>query len=277
MKKKLQILFTIGIIAILGCVIFIAFLNKNNNILNNTVVSVRTDCYKKGKKCTNEEIYNGVLVNVSLSSTISQEFYIISDTEDSMTLLMNASVEKTTWSFEEVNIFGPNNLLFTLYDKTKDWTNIDPIASFHYDDTGLLNYKEICVDNPKTESNYKCSTIETSAYGYSSIDIENGTLRLNSYNGAYYLIGENDVRARLITREEIDQIFSYSKNDYIPWLNNQDPFWTATSSTSKGEGYDKKAYAIINTKESKQKGFITAKSVTDNDGGIRPVITIDKQ
>lgn len=240
------------------------------------------ECIKLGKFCSEEEIYNGVEVEVEVAENKTERFHVISNTSYSMTLMLNENIaKKVDWHSDLFNIYGPDDPLIELANRTKTWKKIDKIKDYKYLDNGYATYVSNC-QNQTTEPGYDCTNQAHPTRGYVGLRITNGTLFIttnfvtgqNEYETAYNL------RARLITVEEIDAL--RYKQKLPKWLINdlskKEGYWTLSSSTSKKSNYSQGAIAIANIdKEPSIESIFVMNNYNQNYKiGIRPVITIDK-
>lgn len=242
------------------------------------------DCIKMGNFCTEKDIYDGVEVEIAVSKNKKQRFYVISNTEYNMTLMMNENIApQVEWFNELFNIFGPETAMLELENRTKNWTSIDLIEDYTYNDNGYQTFINNC-QNGTTNSYYDCSTELDPTRGYFGLSIKNGilTIRENRIGGEKAVtFNKRKFRARLATIEEIDAL-RYKKQ--LPkWLINdlddKEGYWTMSSSTSKKTNNSQGAIAIANVEKqaSIESLFVTKEYEAQYKIGIRPVITIAKE
>ena len=285
MKKKKIILSILIAIIIVGIGIIIALAinkEKDNKVLTELITdikypeSVDSNCLEKGSVCNYDEIIKGILVSVSVNKNDTKNFYVIDNDENSLTLLSeNNVVEKSEWYFQLANTFGPNSLLINLSEATKNWTNIDPIDSYSYQDAGYTYYRNICINNSVTEEKYNCDNGMGGA-GYVQLNIENGDIRVNTISGSKFIFEGQKVRARVITKEEVEKIIGGAQ-EQIPWLKDTEAFWTLTSATERVNSYYTKAYAVQKSEKHLSGVALYPYNVTFADGvGIRAIIKIEK-
>ena len=247
------------------------------------------DCVKKGNICSAEEIYKGVEVEIAVNDKTKQRFYVISNDENQMTLIMNKNIKKEAdWSAELINIKGPGEAYAQLIDKTKNWNNIDYISEYKYEDSGKKTFEEICQD-PTNNGGYDCSTTRITSRGYNDVTINDGKVTLN-YN-IYYeptdekpqlsneLVGQT--RARIITNEEINAVVQNNETPLwlIKNLGDKEGYWTATSSIAQKTSYDGGAVALVkmDNKPSIESIYVMKDYDAKYEIGIRPVITVNKK
>lgn len=240
------------------------------------------ECIKLGNFCSEEDIYNGVEVDIEVSKNQTKRFYVISNTSYSMTLMLKENIAKETdWHNDLFNIYGPDDPLIELANRTKKWKNIDKIKDYEYLDNGYITYTSNC-QNGTTEPGYDCSNQNHPTRGYIGLRITNGTLFIttNFINGQNEYETAYDLRARLITVEEIDAL--RYKEKLPKWLINdlgtKEGYWTLSSSTSKKTNYSQGAIALANIDKepSIESIFVLNDYNSKYTIGIRPVITIDK-
>jgi len=185
--------------------------NSNNNVESETNVSKKySECAKVGNQCSEQEIFEEQLVNVSVNEKLSYDFYVISDDGTNLTLLKNGSlgnpVEWTSeYDIENVfldtsgwpnNSYGPYTALTYLNELTKEWSNIDIIENYKF-------------QNPRPYGDDE----------YIGLNIQNGTITLTSNNSINKIV-PGDARARLMTLNEIEFINGIN-GDFADWLYNK--------------------------------------------------------
>lgn len=271
------------IILVIAIPVSIITFNKNEGLLKTN------ECTKKGNVCTADEIFSGVEVEVEVKKGKKYIFNVISNDENTMTLLMNKNlIKESDWHGELVNVKGPQQALINLYLKITDWKNVPPI-SFMYKDEGKANFEEFC-NTGTQEPNYDCTTASYPSRGYDYIEINNGVTTINMNIVANdptieisntYIQKKRIAYARLITLSEINNISKDFK--YPDWLvknlNDNEGYWTLTSSTSMKTGYQQGAIALakVDGKASVESLFVQGDYQPDFKVGVRPVITIEKK
>ena len=286
MKKKLiiSILVVIGVVVlgVLSASLINKFQKNGDKIvnikypLNESNQEENSNCLEKGKICSDDAIVNGIQVTVKISDKETKDFYVISNDETKMTLLSKDLVkDKTQWYFQDANFFGPNTILEVLYMATNNWTNIDVISDYKYDDKGYQLYRDVCVNHTLQFEGYNCNNLSWGA-GYRTFTITNGKgLVKTSHDTTYEMEGEK-IRTRNITVEEIEKLIGSAKKE-ITWLKNIKPFWTLTSASDPLNNYFEKAYAVRNNASTDSGIEVYPYNVTNEDEvGLRAVITIDK-
>jgi len=241
------------------------------------------ECTKMGKFCSEEEIYNGVEVEIAVSKNKTQRFYVISNTEYNMTLMMKENIApRVDWFDNLLNIFGPETAMLELANRTKSWKSIDLIEDYTYSDNGLQTYISNC-QNGTTEPGYDCSTTLDPTRGYINLAINKGilTIRGNTIAGEKVSTFKDKFRARLATVEEIDALVYKKKLPtwLISNLDKNEGYWTLSSSTSIKTNYSQGALAVANVEKqpSIESLFVEKTYEPKFKIGIRPVITINKK
>ena len=241
------------------------------------------ECTKMGRFCSEEEIYKGVEVDVEVSDKKTERFYVISNTEHSMTLMMKKNIApRVDWFDNILNIFGPETAMLELANRTKSWKNIDLIEDYKYSDNGLQTYISNC-QNGTTEPGYDCSTTLDPTRGYISLAINKGVLTItaNEIGGAKPSTFKPKFRARLATVEEMDALVYQKKLPtwLISNLDKNEGYWTISSSTSLKTNYSQGAIAVANIdKQPSIESLFVEKTYSPKFKiGIRPVITIEKE
>ena len=254
-------------------------------IINNKETLKENECIKKGNICSPSDIFKGVEVEIAVSDNKKQRFYVISNTENEMTLMMKKNIiNKIDWHDNLINIFGPDIPLMELSKLTKSWENISLIDNYSYDDSGKLLFEEKCKNSVDIkEPNYDCTTEKVPTRGYFGIKINNGELKQKAdvEDNPLEDVLSTEMRARLITVEEIDKLVM---NKELPkWLisglGSKDGYWTLTSSTAMKNNYCQGAIAIanVNNKPSIESLFVLQEYEEGFEIGIRPVITVTKK
>ena len=241
------------------------------------------ECTKMGNFCSEEDIYKGVEVDVKISDKKTERFYVISNTEHSMTLMLKKNIAPSVdWFDNLLNIFGPETAMLELANRTKSWKLIEPVEDYTYSDNGLQTYISNC-QNGTTEPGYDCTTTLDPLRGYISLGINKGKLTItsNEMEGPHSFTFKPTFRARLATVEEIDALVY--KKQLPKWLindlDNKEGFWTLSSSTSLKTNYSQGAIAVTNVdKQPSIESLFVQKEYQGNYKiGIRPVITIEKE
>lgn len=288
-KKSSNIIKLIIIIGLSLIIIGIFCINVYvTKIFTNPIGIEEHECTKKGNICTDEDIYNGLEVAVEVKENVTYRFYMISNTEDNMTLIMANNVNnQEDWHNELINMKGPTKALGTLIERTKAWDNVDDITNFTYEDYGLKSFIENCQNNT-TEPDYDCNNGQSEGRAYKSVNITKNKVEyiynmetIDGMEPAESFSYAAKAKARLITLEEV---FDIAKDKKIPrWLSvglkDQQGYWTMSSSTAMNTQYSAGAFAITNTNEE-----TTIESLYVNNSlnsgyliGLRPVITITKK
>lgn len=276
MKKNVKnylILMIIFIIVIVGVILLVLIIHKDDEIT--PLVPSDNKCLNKGEVCSIDEIKSGLVVPVQVNEKKVYNFYVISNTKDTLTLMMSSNIgEFTDWNYEGINFKGPVTPLYIMYDYTKDWTYVPVIENYEYEDFG----KKYCL-----EDDDKDETISCDGMGYTKvvIDGEKSYVDVNFKNmdtedGKDYPMYNTKFRARLITLEELENL-NGSK-----WLSNElrdnHGYWTLTSSTAANVGYMGGAYAFIKTESGEAIESVNVQlSAGSYNIGVRPVIVIDKK
>ena len=95
------------------------------------------------EKCSDDEIKSGVLVNVKVNETENYDFYVISDTETELTLIMNQNLgDNVKWHDTATVSYGPLTVVTALKERTSTWTNIEEREYTYSDDGGGNTYTE---------------------------------------------------------------------------------------------------------------------------------------
>lgn len=279
-------------IVVLSLVLLIAIpLSLLNYYDDKEKQNIKTNsCTEKGKVCTKDDLFAGVEVLVEVSAGKEYIFNVISNDENTMTLLMKKNLKREiNWHSELINVKGPQEAMDQLAHATESWTNIALIDSFVYDDSGKVNYEVDCA-NGTAEPDYDCTTTYYQTRGYKGIRIEKGKITYltnlaptepGEVLNNKYTVSFLDYRARLITLEEVTAL---SRENGLPnWLmdglDKNDGYWTITSSTALKSGYNQGAVAIakINNAPSIESLRVMKAYDATYTVGIRPVITIEKK
>ena len=216
-KSKKSKILIIGIIAaliiILGVIIVINIFHntkESNKLTNNNTTSQSTKsenystCAKEGNKCSQKDIIDGQLVNVSVNNKTNYDFYVVDDDGENLTLLKRKSLgDIVAWCSRDDkydvflaeenaddNIYGPYTALKYLNELTNDWTNIDFINNYNF-------------ENPNTWGNK----------AYLGLNIQEGVITLIS-NSSTTKIVPGQARARLLTESEFKYITGTQDDNY---------------------------------------------------------------
>lgn len=272
-------IFIVALVLILIVVIAVVLVKDDKQVEEPIEIH---DCIKLGEYCSEQQVYDGVEVEVALNDNQKERFYVISNTSTTMTLMMKKNiVRQIDWFDNILNISGPELAMRKLVGQTKEWKNVDIIEDFQYQDGGRLAYEENCKTNP-SDAIYDCASIQAATKGYISASIINGQLTIVSNFEGRTQAGNQakNVRARLITLEEINALTYKNKlpNWLISNLKKNEGYWTMTSATGFKTSYSQGAIAIANVdrKPSIESLKVQKKYEEDYTIGIRPVITIDK-
>ena len=124
----------------------------DENIEECTIPSIMTatnTCIKLGNVCSIEEIKrdDGILVNVKVNNNENYNFYVISDTGEDLTLIMEKNLgNKVGWSpVSPAN--GPLISLNYLEEQTLSWTNIPKNTYRLIDDNNPPEYELVLIEN----------------------------------------------------------------------------------------------------------------------------------
>lgn len=165
---------------------------------------VYSTCAKVGNKCSDEQILDGQIVNVSVNNTTNLDFYVINDDGQNLVLYGYKALATTPYLSESdtkkllkenkesrykyddsidyymYNYWGPYTLIKKLNELTSSWTNIPPIKEYSY--------------YTKEDNIFK------------SFEIKNGVSSITSFKGNKVTIPGTSV-ARIASEKEIS-------NDY---------------------------------------------------------------
>ena len=219
--NKVLKIFIISLATILAIAIVAILITSGMDIKKEKPIK-HDDCTKMGNFCSEEKIYNGVEVEIEVGKNKKQRFYVISNTEHNMTLMMKENIAPhVEWFNELFNIFGPEAAMLELANRTKSWTKIDLIEDYTYSDNGYQTFINNCQNGQSNNDYYDCSTELDPTRGYFGLAINKGilTIRENVIDGERPVtFSKQKFRARLATVEEIDAL-RYKKK--LPkWLIN---------------------------------------------------------
>ena len=285
-----------------GCLLVVLFLvgyfvTSNSSDLIKSKIPVQNiedvECLKKGNICTAEELQNGIKVRYKVNKNDTYEFYVISNDDKQINLMLDRDIiNQHVWGFQLTNTKGPGYSLFIMNDELKEWTNV-PYLNYTYVDFGYQYYVDVCVDKTKEDKEFDCSKY----VGYKSFVVKEGDAAVN-YNAeppeeedpkfvTTKILEDVKVRARYITLEEVTSLY-IPKKGLPKWLIENvrlnRMYWTMSSMPYANDGYDIKAYTIINRDG---KADLGGKEVSngenpedledDYNAGLRPVITLNKK
>ncbi|MBQ6840728.1 MAG: hypothetical protein IJO63_01245 [Bacilli bacterium] len=273
MKKIIYIILIISIIVLIAVISFLKGVEDNKD-------PILIGCVQKGNICNEAAISSGVPVEIKVNDSQKIKFYVIDNTEDNMTLLMAENLEdNVNWHNELINIKGPVTAMEVLGENTKSWSLIENINNYTYDDYGLKYFNKKC--SSIDISGYDCSDDIYEVRGYKKIVLSNSSyIEWNlPEEDAIYNFDNKTFKARLITVEELTKLLSKGENKWlISNLNENEGYWTLSSSTVQKTDYNAGAYAVINL-EGKPVIEPAYVDIYNNDYkiGIRPVIVVDKR
>lgn len=290
---SILILYGMSLLLAIGMIIIFLLLPSffQNNSIKKAVSINDVECLKMGNVCSSNDIKDGIKVQVPVNSSLNYDFYVISNTEDSITLLFANNLKSVSdWSVEMISIKGPTDALGNVNNYTKEWISIPYIGNYSYVDYGYDFYKRICIMHEREYDDYDCDK----PIGYKSLTIRNGRATIN-YNlpvvedlKKYNIVTKNvmsNVRSRLITFEEVNQLSS--PEGYPEWLiENLDVgeyYWTLSSDPMPCDYYNVAAYTVMNKngKVAISPRYIKGQKINFKlsraYGHLRPVITIPKQ
>ena len=230
----------------------------------------KVDIIEDGNNCTDEyylcsskEINNGEKVDYKVNDKDTYSFYIIDNSSETVTLIMDKNIGKSDWSSDNKN--GPVNVLNKLLELTSSWTNVMDIMYFDYQDYGMIN---LYTSNPYDPS----KSIEITPGGYDNFTVTEGSGFIKRSNGDTYNFNTK-FKSRLLSYEEVDNL-NYKKalpDWLISNLKDGEGYWLLSSST-KGDNTNTKAYSVVNDKG---KVKVVSKSINTS-MGIRPIIIVEK-
>jgi len=219
------------------------------------------DCLKPGNKCSEDEIKSdiGIKATVNVKDGLGYDFYVVSDTETEVTLIMSENLGQSSWisltDYENASgssqcsgytcgDLGPISALKHLNSQTLQWDNISK-----------MNY---VYNNPGN-------------FGYKKLETVDGVSTLTSYSGGTNIV-EGETKARLLTSEEAINLGCSADVGSCPaWLyENLSHFWLLSADASILETVT----SIFNDgymSESVERYYMPNEVL-----GIRPVITISK-
>ena len=266
MKKNniFRIIFiAIFVLIFIGIVLNMKALIDKKNDKKVEIVEDGNKCTDEYYLCSSKEINSGEKVAYKVNDKDTYNFYIIDNSSDTVTLIMDKNIGKSDWSSDNLN--GPANALNKLLELTSSWSNVKDIMYYDYQDYGMVN---LYTSNPYDAT----KSIEITPGGYDNFTITEGTGIIKKSNGDIYNFNAN-FKSRLLTYEEVDSL-KYKKN--LPeWLisnlKDGEGYWLLSSST-KGDSTNTKAYSIINDNG---KVKVVSKSINTS-MGIRPIIIVNK-
>ena len=116
----------------------------------NGIMSSENNCIKRGYSCSKTEMLadEGIKVKVEVAQNIFNDFYVINDENEELTLIMDRNLYDETdenngnvaWYNKLNNSSGPLTALEKLKEKTSVWTNINEREYIYSDDGGGNKY-----------------------------------------------------------------------------------------------------------------------------------------
>ena len=208
-------------------------------IVNAPIFTSDNSCIQKGNVCSDADILAGIKVNVKVNNSETYDFYVISNTDSEITLMMNRNIyaegnttepDVAWYADSHTNSQGPKTAVAALKERTSTWSNI-PERTYTYSDDG---------------------------------------------GGNMYSSFTEIMRARMLTYTEFIDIWKANNNTMPSWMyinlyntgdNNTNGYWlTAANSPSSNT-----AIYISNYGRATGNGVRSVSYC-----GIRPVITLTK-
>ena len=170
---------------------------------------IYSTCAKVGNKCSDEQILDGQIVNVSVNNTTNLDFYVINDDGQNLVLYGCKALDKvkylsesdtkkllkknkeSRYKYDDVseyymyNYWEPYTLIKKLNELTSSWTNIPPIKKYSY--------------YTKEDNIFK------------SFEIKNGVSSITSFEGNKVTVPGTTI-ARIINSKEI--LNNYNVTDF---------------------------------------------------------------
>ena len=295
-KMKQSLIAFIGLFLVIVIILLILLLNNNTITAYTTNITSREmdkySCLYKGEICSEDDIDRGIKVHYRVSDKEAYDFYVLSNDEEKVTLIMATNIQnKVDWHSELINLKGPTSALEVLTARTQEWINVPVIESYKYEDEGNGFYKKLCSqDLSDEEVFYDCKDDKIKTRGYNGFSIKDGlgTLYFNLEEEKDYEVTKQAIltgrtfRARLVEQKDLTNLILY-RNTYPDWLidnlKEEEGYWTMSSSTLPLTQYREAAFAVVNYKSKtllRELLTIAERNKNFKTVGIRPVITIEK-
>ena len=224
-------------------------------VVNTPIMTSDNTCIQSGNVCSDADILSGIKVNVKVNNRQAYDFYVISNTEKEVTLIMSENLgDDVSWINAE------------------DYAKVNVEAS--------CNYTSCVYGGPRTA----VAELKTRTSGWTNIPEREYTYSDDSGGNKYTAFSEI-MRARMLTyTEATDDLIGCTEYDKScpKWLysnllntgsdtdslgNEKYGYWTSATKTVNGAWYVR------------YKGDISAGNfsvASENSAGIRPVITLTK-
>ena len=230
-------------------------------------------CLNDGTECT-----PGTPIAIKVNATEVYNFYVISEIENEVTLIMDRNIgNRVTWVSKSNYIAAGGNELD--YDEGRENNNLGPITALNYLNSETLNWTNIPVIESYTYDNNLNGI--TKKYGYQKLEITNGIGKLLSQDGekTTEVLGKN--RTRLLTYEEANDLKTLNDGTTPVWLYTNLSSSNSSESTPSGywllTTYPSTVYSgSIRTMNSKGLADGGQYAYYEKLNGIRPVITLKK-
>jgi len=255
---------------------------ENDEILEYQIVkrmvlselATTTDEIKSINSCAISGICpNGTEFALQVNDKEIYNFYVINDDGNKVTLIMDRNIGNTVAWLSENDYNNIENYARLIATST---TNYGPITALNYLNNQTLNWTNIEAINNYTYNNNPNGTTNTN--GYQKLEIVNGVGTLTSQDGLFISKVNKISRARLLEYEEVNKI--YTENNSVMPTYLYENLYTDTN-TSLPYAYwfltsdrviSSYSYVIdyIGTFENSYGVNL------DTDVGVRPVITVSR-
>ena len=101
------------------------------------IMTSENSCIQAENTCSIDDIKSGIIVNVKVNNEHTEDFYVLADDGNKVTLILNRNLgDNVAWYADaEDNSYGPITALIYLQSQTSTWTNLPEMTlnTFEYD------------------------------------------------------------------------------------------------------------------------------------------------
>ena len=127
---------------------------KNCEFPKLPIMTSENSCIQSGNTCSADDIKSGIVVNVKVNNEQTEDFYVLADDGNKVTLILNRNLGYNVAWYANArdNSYGSIKALTYLQAQTSTWTNLPEmtINTFDYDD----DREEVALGNNKSFTMY---------------------------------------------------------------------------------------------------------------------------
>ena len=198
-------------------------------------------CIQAGNSCSVDDIKSGIVVNVKVNNEQTEDFYVLADDGNKLTLILNRNLKDkfgytVPWSNAEDSSYGPLTVLTELQERTSTWTNLSEVIISEFEDN--------------TDEGIIIKTLAQSFTMYA---------RLPKYSEIYAINNSINLTDTTWLYTNLTSVFGGNYG-----------YWTATASS----------YSRFYAHRVSSDGYLGSEAIEYSDGGtsngVRPVIELSK-